>query len=143
MKLEQIILFETAIDHLTGEELGMALEALNEMPEVLDALFLTGLGKKNRPAGLLQVMCRPESEIEVRDAIFNHTHALGIRRLPVERYALERFTSSLSVENESLPAKGHIFNEESYVRVEADAIKALAKKLGQGAPGIRFRKNID
>ena len=143
MKTERIILFETSIDHLTGEELGIALEELNAMPEVLDALFLTGIGKKNRPAGLLQAICRPDSETIVRDAIFRHTHVLGIRRQFLERYVLERIETSVRVGDELLPAKGHILNDELYLRPEADAIRALAEKLGEGAPGIRFGKRQD
>lgn len=140
METEKIILFETALDHLTGEELGMAIDSLNNLPEVLDALYLPGIGKKNRPAGLLQVLCRPQAEIRVRDAIFRHTHALGIRRQIIERYVLDRVPVSVEVEGEILPAKAHLLEEKMYARPEADAIRNLAEQLGQGAPALRFKK---
>lgn len=138
MTLEEIIQFDTALDHLTGEELGMALESLNNMPEVLDAIFLPGIGKKNRPAGLLQVICRPEFELCVRDAIFRHTHALGIRRQVIERYILERRAASVKVAGETVPAKAHLLEDKLYVRPEAEGIRELARKFGAGAPGLRF-----
>lgn len=139
MNLEKIVLFETMLDHLTGEELGNALNMLNAMSEVLDALWLSGIGKKNRPAGLLQVMCYPDSEIAVRDAIFRHTHALGLRRQIVERYTLERERVTLSLGNEQIPAKAHELGGTIYARPEADALAALAARHGVGVPALRFR----
>lgn len=143
MNIEKIVLLETALDHLTGEELGQALEALNEMPEVLDALFLTGIGKKNRPSGLLQVMCLPANEIAARDAVFQHTHALGLRRQEMERYVLPRSATTVHIGCAEVPAKAHVLENETYIRPEADALKKLAAKLGTGTPAIRFRSEQD
>lgn len=50
---EDVMQLECHLDHLTGEELGTALEQLAAAADVLDVLWLPGTGKKNRPAGLL------------------------------------------------------------------------------------------
>lgn len=141
MELEKVILLETALDHLTGEELGNALEKLNGMDEILDAVFLTGIGKKNRPSGLLQAMCRPEDELKARDAVFRHTHALGLRRCETERYVLPRKAVSMEIMGHELQAKEHELENRTYARPEADAVADLANKLGIGSPAVRFGAN--
>lgn len=138
MNMEKVIVLETVIDHLTGEELGNALEKLNALPEILDTVFLTGIGKKNRPSGLLQAMCRPENEISARDAVFRHTHALGLRRSEMERYVLPRREAEISVLGQTIKAKEHELQGRTYIRAEADAIAALASQLDLGAPAARF-----
>lgn len=140
MRYEKITLLETSIDHLTGEELGLALEALSLAPEILDVLYLPGIGKKNRPAGLLQVICLPESEIAARDAIFRHTHTLGIRRSEPGRYVLPRKQTTVNIEGRELAAKEHLLEGKAYARPEADALKSLAASLGVGAPALRLKK---
>lgn len=138
MDTEKVILLETVLDHLTGEELGTALEKLNAMPETLDAIFLTGIGKKNRPSGLLQVLCRPENEAVARDAVFRHTHALGLRRAEMERYVLPRHHIQMKIGGHALDAKVHEIENRLYARPEADAISALADEFNIGVPALRF-----
>lgn len=141
METEKIIILETVLDHLTGEELGTAIEKLNGMPEILDAIFLTGIGKKNRPAGLLQVLCRPEHESETKDAVFRHTHALGLRRSETERYVLPRHAGKMETHGETVATKIHEIENRQYARPEADAISNLADRLNLGAPALRFEQN--
>lgn len=138
MRTETIIQFDASLDHLTGEEIGMALEALSTHPQILDVVFLTGVGKKNRPVGLLQALCRPEDEIKARDAIFRHTHTLGLRRSLVERYALPREETNASINDQTIPAKQYVLENSVYSRPEADAIKNLANAQNLGAPALRF-----
>lgn len=134
---EAITLLETNIDHLTGEEIGQALDALNDLPEVLDASWFSGIGKKNRPAGLLRIICRPESESAALEAIFRHTHSLGVRRQKMDRLVLPR--NNVMSRGKNLPAKAYLLEGVEYLRPEADAVAALAKKLGLGAPAIRLK----
>lgn len=138
MRLEKIILLETALDHLTGEELGAAIAELEKSPAILDVLLLQGIGKKNRPAGLLQVLCLPADEDAARDAIFMHTHTLGIRRLPMERYIVDRRPCQVKAGDILLDAKAHTLDGQEFARPESDAVNSAAKGKGLGAPGIRF-----
>lgn len=142
MKQEIIIEYSTALDHLSGEEVGMAIAALANDQYVLDAIYLQGIGKKNRPAGLLQVLCKPDHADEVLAAIFRHTHTLGVRKKEVERYILDRSHELMDVCGEQLDAKGYILENNHYVRPEADAVRRLAKKLNTGAPGVRFARKL-
>lgn len=137
--LEEIVLLESNIDHLTGEEAGAALTNLNDMPCVLDAIWLTGMGKKNRPAGLLSVICKPENELEAVKAFFRHTHTLGIRRQKMQRYVLGRRAARLP--ESGAPAKAYLLEGEEYLRPEADWIMREAREKNLGAPALRITRN--
>ncbi len=135
---ETVGVLETHLDHLTGEELGAALEALTALPEVLDALWLPGVTKKNRPGGALRVLCLPSHLDRVCDAVFRHTHTLGIRRQVMERVVLARGSVSLDTPHGRLAAKGYTLESRRYVRPESDALQAAASAEGVGLPGLRF-----
>lgn len=117
----------------------MALTALAASPEVLDVLWLPGIGKKNRPAGLLRVLCRPEDEEGVSLGVLRHTHSLGLRRQCLERLVLPREAAELIDAGERLEAKAYILEGRRYVRAEAEAVKSASARLGVGAPALRFK----
>lgn len=135
---EQVLQLETHLDHLSGEELGMALTALADLPHVLDVLWLPGIGKKNRPAGLLRVLCPPEAEAAAAQAMLRHTHSLGLRRQLLERLIVPREATTLDCCGERLAAKAYILEGARYERPEADAVRAAAARRGVGAPALRF-----
>ncbi|MGE9984551.1 LarC family nickel insertion protein [Desulfovibrio sp. SGI.169] len=136
--LEHVLQLESHLDHLSGEELGLAITALAALPETLDVLWLPGIGKKNRPAGLLRVLCRPQDGESVSLAVLRHTHSLGLRRQRLERLVLPREAAGLSRAGETLEAKAYTLEGRRYVRAEADAVRAAAARLGVGAPALRF-----
>ncbi len=134
---ELVTQFESHIDHLNGEDLGMALEALSVMPEVLDVLWLPGVGKKNRPAGLLRVLCLPGHRASVQNAVLRHTHTLGLRVQTLDRIVAARRASSVDMAGQRLTAKEYDIEGKAYVRPEADALKTAAEKGGVGVPALR------
>lgn len=140
MHREKLVCLETVIDHLSGEEIGAALEELNAMKEILDAVFLTGIGKKNRPAGLLQALCLPEHENSAVQAIFRHTHTLGIRRIEMERYVLPRRIGSITLDSDTVGAKLYELEDDIYIRPEADELRKLGRRGRLGMPAFRFRR---
>ena len=138
---ERVIQLETHIDHLTGEEIGAALTALAAADCVLDALWLAGVGKKNRPAGLLRVLCLPRDEEDAMRLVFRHTHTLGIRRCLLDRVVLPRGAAEKGVGGETLRAKEYELEGRRYLRAEADAVADSARGRGVGMPALRFLKN--
>lgn len=138
MKRETIVELETNIDHLTGEELGMALNELNAMPEALDAFYINVVGKKNRPAGILTVLCHVADEDAICKAIFRHTHTLGIRIRKMERVILDRREDREKLCGETIAAKHYEIEGTEFSRPEADEIHRLARLRDVGAPAFRF-----
>ena len=134
---EAVIQLESHIDHLSGEDLGMALTALSALPEVLDVLWLPGVGKKNRPAGLLRVLCLPSQQYCVVEAVLRHTHTLGLRAQMLERVVAPRHAAVMEVAGQQLPAKEYVIEGQTYVRPEADALQNLARQRGLGVPALR------
>lgn len=133
---ERVTVLESHMDHLSGEDLGAALEALAAMPQALDVLWLPGVGKKNRPAGSLRVLCLPEHADAVCAAVFRHTHTLGLRCHTLQRRALPREECTLDTECGPLRAKRYTLGGREYVRPESDDLRAAAARCGVGVPGL-------
>ena len=125
------------LDHLTGEEIGHALLALNEAG-ALDVLWLPGLTKKNRPGGELRVLCRPEDLPRMQKAVFTHTHTLGLRLSILERLTLPRKEGQADTRWGRLRAKEYTLNGKNFSRVEYEALARAASGQGRGLPDLRL-----
>lgn len=86
---EKIVALETNIDDMTGEALGAAMHVLMQAG-ALDAFFTPVFMKKQRPAYMLTVLCRPEDKCTFEELVFKHTSTIGIRSTLYERSALDR-----------------------------------------------------
>ena len=135
--LETVWVLETHIDHLTGEELGAALERIMEQG-ALDVLFVPGIMKKGRPGGLLRVLCSGRRLDQVERAVFHHTHTLGVRRRQEERRVLQREPSTLPVAGETVAAKQYVVDGVHFARAEYEALNALVRRTGRSLPALRF-----
>lgn len=136
---EAVVQFESHIDHLNGEDLGAALTALSAMPEVLDVLWLPGVGKKNRPAGLLRVLCLPGSAPAVW---LSHTAPhlptpLAYACSALNAWWLRATPPWQRWRGSRLPAKEYVIEGQTYIRPEADALEAAARQRGVGVPALR------
>lgn len=140
MTRETIVKLETSIDHLTAEEIGAALRILNAMPETLDASYFSGIGKKNRPCGKLEVLCRKGNEELVAMAVFRHTHTLGLRLMEIERLVLDRETARTVIGGQKVDAKIYTLEGTRYQRPEAADLARLAEEQGLGMPALRIGK---
>jgi uncharacterized protein (TIGR00299 family) protein len=134
---EKITVLETNIDHLTGEELGHALAELSTAG-ALDVIFLPGVMKKNRPGGLLQVLCRVEDQNRLCDLIFAQTMTLGVRMTETVRTVLPRSTAVRPSPWGEMEAKRMELDGEEYSRPEFEALKALAAKTGKSVAQLRY-----
>ena len=74
------------IDDSNGEALGLVMEKLMAAG-ALDAWFTPIYMKKNRPAYMLGVICRPEDTGSMEGIIFRHTSSIGIRSQLFQRQA--------------------------------------------------------
>ena len=93
-----MLLVETNIDDMPAELFGHVQERLLAIGAA-DVWFTPIQMKKNRPAVLLSVLCRPELEGEVAALLLAETTTLGLRVREVRRHEAERealrFESSL------------------------------------------------
>lgn len=80
---------ECNIDDCSGEALGFAMERLLK-EGALDVNYIPVYMKKNRPAYLLTVLCRPLDRERMEQILFEETTTIGIRRQLMQRTVLER-----------------------------------------------------
>jgi uncharacterized protein (DUF111 family) len=95
-KRERVAVLETNIDDISPQILGYVMErALAK--GALDCWFTPIQMKKNRPATLLSILCRPEDTATLTELIYSETTTLGVRVTETERECLEReIVSSLT-----------------------------------------------
>jgi len=134
--VERICVLESNVDHLAAEDLGHFFERLFDAG-ALDVFYSPGVMKKNRPAGVLQVMCKPADLEAVQRAFFKHSLTLGLRRSIVERVALQRKAATLETPFGPIRAKEFICDGQCYLRPESDALAALSLKTGLSVPELR------
>ncbi|ACU88832.1 nickel pincer cofactor biosynthesis protein LarC [Desulfomicrobium baculatum] len=135
--LERIMVLETNVDHLTGEEIGGVFGVLLDAG-ALDVLFLPGVMKKNRPGGLLQVLCKPEDLARIRDLTFAQTMTLGLRMTETTRAVLPRAASVRATPWGEVNAKETEIEGQRYARPEFEALQALAKRTGRSVAQLRY-----
>ncbi len=134
---EWIYILESHIDHLSGEDLGRCFSVLPEAG-ALDVIWLPALMKKNRPGGVLRVLCQPEALDRVERAFYAHTHTLGIRRALAERTILPRREAAVETPEGTLRAKAYTINGEEFARPEYEALLELSRKTGRSLPELRL-----
>jgi pyridinium-3,5-bisthiocarboxylic acid mononucleotide nickel chelatase len=89
IETETLIMLETNIDDNSAEINGYVMEQLFSAG-ALDVFFTPIQMKKNRPATLLSILCRPADVEKMETLLFRETSTLGLRRQLVERSCLER-----------------------------------------------------
>jgi uncharacterized protein (TIGR00299 family) protein len=127
-----MLLVETNIDDMPGEAFGYVQERLLAAGAA-DVWFTPIQMKKNRPAVMLSVLCRPELEAAIVALLLSESTTLGMRVQEVRRHEADRdvvhFTSSLglaAVKVKRLPGQA------PRIAPEYDDCRALA--LSHGLP---------
>ena len=88
-RTEEITRLECNLDDMTGEEISFACERL--FSAGARDVYTQAIGmKKGRPGVLLSCVCMPEGADQMAALIMKHTSTLGVRRLDMARYVLER-----------------------------------------------------
>ena len=134
LKEDNIILFETNLDHLTGEILGNLFDSLIE-EGALDVTITPTIMKKNRPGHLLKVITKPENQDTILRKIFKETGTLGIRIFPqIHRTILKRkkIPFKLNIKGERTAKFKVAFLDSKIVaaRIEYEDAKKIASQTG-------------
>jgi len=87
---DNVLVIETTLDDVTGEQLAWTQTQLLKLDGVHDVTFQPVQMKKNRPGILLSAVCKPGSRSLVEQAIFEYTPTLGVRVYESTRTVLSR-----------------------------------------------------
>ena len=101
---EPLAVLETTVDDVTGELLGTIPGQLIASGAV-DSWLTAVTGKKGRPAFVITALCRPAAADAVRSALLAETGSLGARLHVVQRDALPRTTTTVTVAGHSIRVK--------------------------------------
>ena len=86
---DQITVLETNLDDVTGEVIGYCTQQLLSAG-ALDVYTTPIYMKKNRPASVLTILCRPTDADRLETILFRETQTLGVRRWQAVRNKLVR-----------------------------------------------------
>jgi len=86
---DNVILLETNLDDVSGEVIGYTKQKLLASG-ALDVYSVAIQMKKDRPAVMLSIICKPESAEKMESILFQETETLGIRRHQLQRTIRER-----------------------------------------------------
>jgi uncharacterized protein (DUF111 family) len=89
MDTQTLVLLETNIDDLNPEFYDHVMGRLFDA-DALDVFLSPIQMKKNRPATLLRVLCKPADVDALMEILFTETSTLGIRQQSVTRHCLSR-----------------------------------------------------
>ena len=84
-----VTVIETNIDNMTGELLGGLMDRLLAVG-ALDVSYIPMQMKKNRPAVMLTIICRPEESDAMAQLLLSETSTLGVRIQQVQRLKAQR-----------------------------------------------------
>ena len=124
---DRVLEISCNLDDMTGEEIGFAMEMLFE-GGALD-VFTTPVGtKKNRPAVLLTVLCRPENEKTMTELLFMHTTTLGVRMCEKRRATMAREFSAVETPCGTVRCKTSHGSGASREKYEFDDLARIARE---------------
>ena len=126
---EEITRLECNLDDMTGEDVAFAMEQLFRAGA--RDVYTQPIGmKKSRPGLQLNVICLPRDADSLAAVMMRHTTTLGIRRMDMSRYVLQRRTET--VRTACGPVRVKTASGMGVVRrkAEYDDLAALAEEKG-------------
>lgn len=124
---DTIIKMETNIDDCSGEVLGFVMERLMKAG-ARDVHYVPAFMKKNRPAWVLNVICKEEDMETLQNIIFEETTTIGIRYSRMERTILPRETRNLPTPWGEVLAKVCILNGKEQLYPEYESVAQLSRE---------------
>ena len=101
---DELVLLESTVDDVTGEVLGLLVDALLDAG-ARDAWLVPVTGKKGRPAHVVTALCDAAAATAVEDRLLAETGSLGVRRHGVTRRALPRETTEVPLHGGTVRVK--------------------------------------
>jgi hypothetical protein len=130
MPTDEVVVLECNLDDMTPEALGYAMERLLEAG-ALDAWFTPIQMKKNRPATLVSVLCRPADADLLRRLLLEHTTTLGVRYTVWQREIAERQSVTVETPWGSVRCKVKLLDGQRVgAKPEYDDCARLAREAG-------------
>ncbi len=127
---EALVMLETNIDDMNPEFYDHAMARLFE-GGALDVFLTPAQMKKNRPATLLRVLCRPTDTDRVISILFSETTTLGIRENAVQRHCMMREIDSVETPYGRVHVKvARLGKGRARVKPEYDDCRRLAEQSG-------------
>ena len=124
---DTIIKMETNIDDCSGEVLGFVMERLMKAG-ARDVHYVPVFMKKNRPAWVLNVICKEEDMEMLQNIIFEETTTIGIRYSRMERTILPREMRTLPTPWGEVLAKVCILNGKEQLYPEYESVVQLSRE---------------
>ena len=124
---DTIIKMETNIDDCSGEVLGFVMERLMKAG-ARDVHYVPAFMKKNRPAWVLNVICKEEDMETLQNIIFEETTTIGIRYSRMERTILLRETRTLPTPWGEVLAKVCTLNGKEQLYPEYESVAQLSRE---------------
>ena len=124
---DTIIKMETNIDDCSGEVLGFVMERLMKAG-ARDVHYVPVFMKKNRPAWILNVICKEEDIETLQNIIFEETTTIGIRYSIMERTILPRETRTLPTPWGEVLAKICTLNGKEQLYPEYESVAQLSRE---------------
>ena len=137
---DTICKLETNVDDCSGEALGFVMERLFAAG-ARDVQYSPVYMKKNRPAYLLTVLCKPEDADALQQILFADTTTIGVRRQLMQRSVLERKSvtaqtsfGAVQIKQCTLPGGGAVRSYPEY-----ESVAEICRKTGLPYPEVYNR----
>ena len=124
---DTIIKMETNIDDCSGEVLGFVMERLMKAG-ARDVHYVPVFMKKNRPAWVLNVICKEEDMKNLQNIIFEETTTIGIRYTKMERAILQREQRAVQTPWGEVLAKVCTLNGKEQLYPEYESVAQLSRE---------------
>ncbi len=131
------ILISTNIDDMDAESFALACEILRENG-ALDVFGRSIFMKKGRAGFELNALCRKQDAQNLKDLIFTHTTAIGVREIEVAKTELKREFARVQTKFGEIGLKISGSSQTQKAKPEFDECKAAA--LAHGTTIERVRK---
>ncbi len=126
---EMLLMIETNIDDMSPQLFSHVMDRAFERG-ALDCYFTQVQMKKNRPAQMLSILCRPADREKFLELLFHETTTIGARSYEVRRRALPRETVRVETQFGPIDVKVAHINNELKAMPEFEQCRAAAANAG-------------